>query len=78
MPPDPRSLLANVTASAWNRYASTVWTGGTPKQRQWALRLAVKADDALAAHDHAERESRATYTKAKATKAKAKTTTRGK
>ncbi len=56
--------------TAWTRYSNCVLMGATPEQRQWALDLAVKADDRLAAHDRAERESRATYTKAKATKAK--------
>ncbi len=69
---DPRTKLTNTAAAAWNNYATTVYMGGTPKQRQWALNTAVKADDQVAAHDRTEQDSRSTYPKAKATKAKAR------
>ncbi len=71
MASDPTLMLANVTAAAWDRYSSSVWTGGTAEERQRALNIAVKADDSLAEHERAEKESRSSYPKAKAAKAKA-------
>ncbi len=58
MAPNPRTLLTNTAAAAWDRYASTVYMGGTPEERQWALDLAVKADDLLAVHDQAKAKAK--------------------
>lgn len=46
--PHPDNSTVELRAdAAWNRYASTVTTGGTPEQRQWAFDRYVDALEAL-------------------------------
>jgi hypothetical protein len=48
---DPRHQLDATADAAWGRYVSTITTGGTPVQRQWAFDRWMEASDKLAAHD---------------------------
>jgi hypothetical protein len=41
--------LRNEADAAWHRYHSTVCTGGTPEQRQWAFNTAAAAEEKAAA-----------------------------
>lgn len=57
---DPRHLLEATSEAAWSRYLSTVCTGGTPGQRQWAFDRWMTASDKLAQHDRRTNAKRKT------------------
>jgi hypothetical protein len=49
---DPRVPLAKAAAAAFAKYDSTVRTGGTPEQREWAFERYREAEDRLLAAEH--------------------------
>lgn len=52
--PSARHEIADRASKAWEKYESTVRTGGTPQQRRFACDVAVRADEKLAAFDRAQ------------------------